>query len=41
MKRKLKDKNISEDYVKMEDQLADIFIKSLGRLKFVEMQERD
>lgn len=28
---------ISVDYMKIEDQLADILTKSLGRVKFVEM----
>ena len=28
------------DYVRIEDQLADILTKSLGRVKFLEMHER-
>ena len=36
----VEDKNIQVDYLRTEDQLADILTKSLGRVKFLEMCER-
>ena len=36
----MEDKKIQVDYVRTEDQLADILTKSLGRVKFLEMHER-
>ena len=36
----VEDKKIQADYVRTEDQLADILTKSLGRVKFLEMRER-
>ena len=36
----VEDKKIQVDYVRTEDQLADILTKSLGRVKFLEMRER-
>ena len=36
----VEEKRIEVAYVKIEDQLADIITKSLGRLKFLEMRKR-
>ena len=36
----VEDKKIQVDYVRTEDQLADILTKSLGRVNFLEMRER-
>ena len=36
----MEDKKIQVDYVRTEDQLADILTKSLGGVKFLKMRER-
>ncbi|CAA7407068.1 unnamed protein product [Spirodela intermedia] len=40
IKHCVEDKKILVNYVKTEDRLVNILTKSLGRLKFVEMQWR-
>ena len=36
----VEDKKIEIDFVRSEDQLADIFTKALGKAKFLEMRDR-